>query len=55
MIRVIQIILLTITAHTLQACPTCTGRVSQESPPFFSDELYEDTSNNTMNQHKGIS
>ncbi len=24
-----------------QSCPTCVGRIQQESPPFFSDEFYQ--------------
>ncbi len=25
----------------IAACPTCTGRITPGSPPFFSDELYQ--------------
>ncbi len=24
----------------IESCPTCQGRVSPESPPFFTDEFY---------------
>lgn len=24
----------------LSGCPTCVGRIGQESPPFFSEEFY---------------
>lgn len=25
----------------LVSCPTCVGRIQEESPPFFSDEFYK--------------
>ncbi len=31
---------------SIQACPTCIGRINKKSPPFFSDEYYKPGSNN---------
>ncbi len=31
----------------ITACPTCVGRISQESPPFFSDGFYQTNSEST--------
>ncbi len=25
----------------LKSCPTCVGKITQNSPPFFSDSFYE--------------
>jgi hypothetical protein len=30
-----------ITTYCLNACPTCVGRISPSSPPFFSDGFYK--------------
>lgn len=26
----------------LQSCPDCVGKVTEQSPPFFTDECYQD-------------
>lgn len=30
-----------LTNSLLFGCPTCVGRISEQSPPFFSDEFYK--------------
>lgn len=37
--------LLSLVGLTLKACPTCVGKVSAETPPFFADECYCSSSN----------
>ncbi len=27
----------------IESCPSCLGRIEQESPPFFTDEFYTQT------------
>lgn len=34
-------IVLSLFFGVLLSCPTCIGRLSQDSPPFFSDEAYQ--------------
>lgn len=40
-------LLLLSTLH-LVGCPTCVGRIEQESPPFFSDEFYQKSTDSTL-------
>ncbi len=40
-------IFLSISQKLAQSCPTCVGRVYEESPPFFTDECYECALNTT--------
>lgn len=34
-------IILSLFFGALLSCPTCIGRLSQDSPPFFTDEAYQ--------------
>jgi hypothetical protein len=36
----ITLVLLLLASLKLQSCPTCMGRITPASPPFFSDEFY---------------
>lgn len=36
----LMLCILVMWSHTCAACPTCVGRVSKQSAPFFSDECY---------------
>lgn len=51
-IRLFLILLLTILG--IDACPTCMGRITQSSPPFFSDEFYKPTSDNMDEVYQAI-
>lgn len=39
-IRMKLLIILLVIAAPLAACPTCVGRITKDSKPFFSDEFY---------------
>ena len=39
---------------TVQCCPTCVGRVTYDSPPFFSEEFYNIYMKSVIDQHNNI-
>lgn len=41
----IAILYLMMYSNEATACPTCVGRVSKKSAPFFSEECYKNTDN----------
>ncbi len=44
--NILRFIVLFFASASLHGCPTCTGRITQSSPPFFSDEFYKQTAEN---------
>lgn len=47
-------LLLLLMMSPLAACPTCTGRITQSSPPFFSDEFYKPTTENMDELYQAV-
>jgi hypothetical protein len=37
-----------ISFYAVQSCPTCVGKISEESPPFFTDECYQASFDNNL-------
>lgn len=52
--KVILSLLLLLLTSPLAACPTCTGRITQSSPPFFSDEFYKPTTENMDELYQAV-
>jgi len=54
-ISIMVILFISIIINTMQACPTCIGRLEADTPPFFSnefDEHYQMVDNDKAN-HEG--
>jgi len=39
-----------LTTFAAYACPTCIGRMTKKSPPFFSNQSYQPNKNNKQSQ-----
>lgn len=37
---VITVLCAVLAQHFMYGCPTCVGRITHDSPPFFSEEFY---------------
>lgn len=47
-------LVLLLTTTIIHACPTCMGRITQSSPPFFSDEFYKPTTDNMDELYQAV-
>ncbi len=47
-------LVLLLTTTVINACPTCMGRITQSSPPFFSDEFYKPTTDNMDELYQAV-
>ncbi len=46
--------LIFIVTTTTNPCPTCMGRITLSSPPFFNDEFYKPTTDNMDELYQAI-
>ncbi len=46
------LLIASVTSQHIQTCPTCLGRLEHNSPPFFSEELYQSDNNESNDTHE---
>ena len=52
--NVVFSLILLLTTIAIEGCPTCMGRITQSSPPFFSDEFYKPTTDNMDELYQAV-